>query len=215
MPELDHVEGRGLVKMFGTTRALGPIDVRFERGTVTAVEGANGSGKSTLLGLLSLSFRPTRGSLVFGSLESGDAQRLRKALGLVGHAPMLYPDLNAEENLRFYASLYDLTDPDRRIAAMRERFELRSWSTRPARTYSRGQLQRVALARALIHDPQLILLDEPSTGLDAGSLERLITAVEDEKARGATLVLVTHDEHLAARVSDRRLRLAQGRIEAT
>src|SRR4051794_8089199 len=124
---------------------------------------------------------------------------------------MIYPDLNAYENLALFASLHDLP-VERTLDRERDRFGLGAWAGRPARTYSRGQLQRVALARALLHEPSLLLLDEPSTGLDSSSLERLVEAVKRERERGAIVVLVTHDQALSERIADRRLKLAQGRV---
>lgn len=208
----EHVEGVGLVKMFGPTRALAGVDVRFVAGTVTCVEGPNGSGKSTLLSLLGLLARPTRGRIVFGAHDAASTPSVRARIGVLAHAPMVYPDLSAHESLTLAAQLYDLRDAAARTRAMAERFGLGGWAARPARTYSRGQLQRLSLARALLHEPKLLLLDEPSTGLDASAVERLVAAVEAERARGAIVVLVTHDRALSERLSDRRIELASGRL---
>jgi heme exporter protein A len=125
---------------------------------------------------------------------------------------MVYPDLNAHENLRLFAQLYGLANVSEKLQQLADRFGLGSWAERPARTYSRGQLQRVALARSILHAPQLLLLDEPSTGLDVASVERLTAAVEAERARGAIVVLVTHDDPLRDRLANRRIRLAHGRV---
>lgn len=212
MASFDFVQTRALSKIYGPTRALTGVDLRFERGTVTAVEGPNGSGKSTLLSLLSLLARPSKGEIWFGSQLTARAPGLRASVGVLGHAPMIYPDLNAHENLSLCAQLYNLPDATERLRQGVERFGLGSWSERPARTYSRGQLQRVALARAVLHGPRLLLLDEPSTGLDVASVVRLVTAVQAERARGAIVVLVTHDEPLRDQLSDRRIQLAHGRV---
>lgn len=207
----DRVEVKGLTKVYGPTRALSGVDASFHAGSVTSIEGPNGSGKSTLLSLLGLLATPTRGSILFGDREATRAPMLRRHIGVLAHAAMVYPDLNAYENLALFAALHGLPVASS-LQRERERFSLGAWAGRPARTYSRGQLQRVALARALLHEPTLLLLDEPSTGLDAGSVERLITAVQVERARGAIVVLVTHDPSLSERLADRRLRLAQGRV---
>lgn len=209
--KFDRVETKGLTKVYGPTRALSGVDAIFQAGTVTAVEGPNGSGKSTLLSLLALIASPTRGSIRFGAREATRSPALRRHIGVLAHAAMVYPDLNAFENLALFAALHDLP-VDRTLERERERFGLGGWASRPARTYSRGQLQRVALARALLHEPTLLLLDEPSTGLDASSNERLIETVKQERARGAIIVLVTHDSALTDQIADRRLRLAQGRV---
>jgi heme exporter protein A len=212
-PDFDRVEARGLVKTYGPSRALAGVDLDLRAGEVTVIEGPNGSGKSTLLGILSLLVRPNRGAVRFGTQDAlAHADAFRKRIGVLAHATMIYPDLTGIENLRLWAALYDLSDAERRIATVRERFEIGSFGERLTRTYSRGQLQRIALARALLHAPRLLLLDEPSTGLDAGSLERLIDAVRIEKRRGAIVVLVTHDRALAEALGDRRVVLVRGKI---
>jgi ABC-type multidrug transport system ATPase subunit len=209
--EFDRVEVRGLVKVYGPTRALIGVDASFEAGAVTAVEGPNGSGKSTLLSILAQLMRATRGEVMYGAHDGNRAgMALRAAIGVLAHAPMIYPDLSGIENLRLFASLHGASD--KRAGELAERFEIGAWGTRPSRTYSRGQLQRVALARALVHSPRLLLLDEPSTGLDTASTERLVSAVEAEKERGAIVVLITHDEALADRLAQKRVRLERGRV---
>ncbi|HEY8432020.1 MAG TPA: ABC transporter ATP-binding protein [Sandaracinaceae bacterium] len=205
------VRARGLVKVYGPTRALVGVDATFEAGRVTAVEGPNGSGKSTLLALLAQLMRPTRGEIRYGDRTRGGSE-LRARIGVLAHAPMIYPDLTGLENLRLYARLHELEDPEARVRSLVERFEIGRWGGRPARTYSRGQLQRIALARALVHSPRLLLLDEPSTGLDASAVARLERAVEEERARGAIVVLVTHDAALAERLAQQRIRLERGKV---
>jgi len=210
----DFIQTRELSKIYGPTRALSNVALRLSAGSVTAVEGPNGSGKSTLLSLLGLWARPSKGEIWFGDKLAARAREpwLRAAIGVLGHAPMLYPDLSAYENLQLWARLHGVRDVESRLSALRERFGLGAWSERPARTYSRGQLQRVALARAVLHNPRLLLLDEPSTGLDAASVSRLVSAVRAERARGAIVVLVTHDAQLSDQLADRRVQLAHGRV---
>ncbi|MBC7171340.1 MAG: ATP-binding cassette domain-containing protein [Polyangiaceae bacterium] len=125
---------------------------------------------------------------------------------------MLYPDLTGRENLELAAELYRIDMPEARINDSFERFDVGAFGNRPVRTYSRGQLQRVALARALLHAPSVLLLDEPSTGLDASGTARLEEAVRTERDRGAVVVLVTHDLELGARLADARVRLARGKV---
>ena len=124
---------------------------------------------------------------------------------------MVYPDLTGHENLALTARLYGLKEPQAALAQIGARFELAGFMQRPARTYSRGQLQRLALARALLPAPRLLLLDEPSTGLDAAGTARLVDVMRQERARGAIVVLVTHDAALAESVADRRLALKGGK----
>jgi heme exporter protein A len=206
------VSAQGLVKMFGPTRALSGVDARFEAGHVTVIEGPNGAGKSTLLDILSLLSRPTRGSLRFGKRDAWrDREQLRGTLGVLAHAAMLYPDLSGRENLTLFARMYGVVG--KQVDELGERFEATGFWDRPTRTYSRGQLQRIALARAILHAPRLLLLDEPSTGLDVRATERLVEAVQRERERGAIVVMVTHDAALTERLADRRLRLVRGRPE--
>jgi heme exporter protein A len=212
--DFSAVEARGLVKMFGPTRALSGVDLTLIPGAVTVVEGPNGAGKSTLLELLSLLSRPTRGTLHFGRYDAWrERTQLRGTLGVLAHAAMLYPDLTGRENLALFAAMYQV-DP-RRVASFGERFEATGFWDRPVRTYSRGQLQRIALARALVHAPRLILLDEPSTGLDLRATAQLVEAVRAERERGAIIALITHDPLLADQLADRRVRLLRGRVEPT
>ncbi|MFW5875624.1 MAG: ABC transporter ATP-binding protein [Myxococcota bacterium] len=214
-----EVRAEGLVKVFGATRALAGVNLTLAAGTITSVEGPNGSGKSTLLGIMAQLLRPTRGGVSYGhrSARRGAAgMALRHRIGILGHRAMLYPELTGRENLRLFARLYGLPDADAHIAAMLERFEIGRFVDRPARTWSRGQLQRVALARAVLHAPRLLLLDEPSTGLDVRGVAHLVNALQAERTRGAIQLLITHDAALAERLADRRVHLDRGRVvEAT
>lgn len=210
--DFDRIEGRGLACSFGPTRALQGVDLELRAGTTTVIEGPNGSGKSTLVNVLALLLRPSRGSLRFGPYDAlARGPELRGSLGVLAHASMVYPDLTGAESLELAARLYDVKDVRARVASLRERFEIAGFGDRPTRTYSRGQLQRVALARALVHEPRLLLLDEPSTGLDARATARLVEAVRAEAARGAIVALVTHDPALAEALADARLALERGR----
>ncbi|MGF1468081.1 MAG: ATP-binding cassette domain-containing protein [Sandaracinaceae bacterium] len=210
----DEVRATGLVKLFGATAALRGVDLRLRGGEVTVIEGPNGSGKSTLLGILAQLLRPTRGEVRYGAGAAAPrpGPALRRHLGVLAHAAMVYPDLTANENLRLYARLHRLSAAEARVAEARERFGIGRFGDRPARTYSRGQLQRLALARALLNSPSLLLLDEPSTGLDHRTTARLIEAVEAERARGAIVALITHDPGLAERLADRRVTLRRGQV---
>lgn len=221
--DFEQVDIRGVVKVFGPTRALAGVDLRLEAGTLTSLEGANGAGKSTLLSILSTLERPTRGEVRYGSVALGAQSRgsgvlraaLRARIGWLGHEPMLYPDLSGRENLALFAQAYGLPARAAQLDALLDRFDARGFAARPVRTYSRGQGQRLALARTLLSVPRLLLLDEPSSGLDRASTARLEKAVCEERARGAIVVLVTHDGELAARIADRRVVLERGRLESS
>ena len=213
--DFDRVEARGLTKTYGATRALAGVDLDLRAGQITVVEGPNGAGKSTLLGILTLQVRPNRGTLRFGEVDAvTEADSLRAHIGVLSHASFCYPDLTAVENLVLAARLHGVTDPETRVKSLRERFEIGGFGERALRTYSRGQIQRVALARALVHQPRLLLLDEPSTGLDTHATELLVEVVKTERARGALIALVTHDTALGRALGDTFVVLANGRAKA-
>ncbi len=207
--EKARVELRAVTKTYGPVRALVGVTAHFEAGRVSMVVGPNGSGKSTLLSIVGTLTRPTSGRVSHGSLGRG-REEVRTSLGWVGHDSLCYGDLTGRENIELASRLHGVA-PAEAFEAARSRFELGAFAERPFRTYSRGQRQRVALARALVHAPRLLLLDEPTTGLDAASIVRLREVVIAEAARGAIVVVVTHDEGFAA-AGDDRIVLDRGRI---
>jgi heme exporter protein A len=205
-----HAELAGVSKTFGPVRALIAVSARFEGGHVSVVLGPNGSGKSTLLAILGLLTRPTSGQVNHGALGSRH-EDVRATLGWVGHESLCYPDLSARENIELAAKLHGL-DASRAFEAACARFALEAFANRPTRTCSRGQRQRVALARALVHGPKLLLLDEPTTGLDDAAKGRLTGVIREEAARGAIVVVVTHDAAFADQTGDARVQLDRGRV---
>jgi heme exporter protein A len=194
----------GVSKKFGTVRALSNLTLEVAEGTTVALLGANGSGKSTLLKLAAGLLKPTSGTVML----AGRAPREAKAqLGYLGHEPFLYRYLSAPENLQFYADLYRV---DRiRVPGLLEEVGLSHKGSALVRTFSRGELQRLGLARALLHDPDILLLDEPFSGLDEASTERLPSLISRP---GRTTLLTTHDRPRAERIAGRLLDLAEGRI---
>jgi heme exporter protein A len=206
----DGVELRAVTKTFGAVRALVSASARFERGRVGVVRGENGSGKSTLLAILGTLTRPTSGEVDYGSLGRTRGA-VRRSAGWLGHDSLCYPELTGRESVELAARLTGV-DPARAFRDASERFGLAAFAERPLRTYSRGQRQRVALARATVHRPMLLLLDEPTTGLDERSVAAMTTAVRAEAARGAVVVVVTHDDGFARQVGDDELRLERGRV---
>jgi len=205
------VEARGLGKSFGRTVVLRDLDLCVVAGESLVIFGPNGAGKSTLLRLCSTLQRPDRGSLsLFGTTEGGAG--VRRRIGLLGHQSFLYPDLSARENLEFFARMYRLGDPERCASAWLARVALESAGTRPVRVFSRGMEQRLGLARALLHDPELILLDEPWSGLDAEAADLLSALLQGLRRERRTLIVATHDFERGATVADRALILHGGRI---
>jgi heme exporter protein A len=207
---VQEVKVEGVTRTFGSTAALRGVDAIFAAGEVTTLEGPNGSGKSTLLSILGTLIAPTSGRVIYGGVADVTT-RIRSEIGWVSHDSHCYPDLSARENVELAASLYGI---DRNAAWEKtsERFGIAVLARSPVRQLSRGQRQRVALARALVHAPALLLLDEPTTGLDAEGIERLVAVVAEEAARGCIVVFVTHDAVVSARVAHRRLHLRQGRL---
>ncbi len=216
---------RGLTKAFGSKVALRGVNLTVLPGESLVIFGPNGAGKSTLIRILCALSRPTGGVVQIGGLDlQTHADGIRKYLGVVSHAPLLYDSLTAEENLQFFGQLYGMTAPDERIAEMLERVGLMSRRKDLVRNFSRGMVQRLAIARALLHDPEILLLDEPDTGLDpqaAEMLHRLLSELsgrepqvnaDGEAARKRTIITVTHHLERGLSVADRVVILANGRI---
>ena len=205
-----RVELRGVSKTFGAVRALAGVFASFDAGRVSVVRGANGSGKSTLLAIVATLARPTSGRVDHGALGAR-RDEVRASLGWVGHESLCYGELTGRENVELAARLYGC-ESEAAFARAAERFELGAFADRPVRTYSRGQRQRIALARALVHSPRLLLLDEPTTGLDAASTARLTGVIREEASRGAVVVVVTHDTSFGESIADHVVELERGRV---
>ena len=203
------VETVRVTRLYGATAALRGVDVRFEAGTTTVVEGANGSGKTSLLAILGTSSRPTTGRVRWEPLGE-DVAKVRPHVGWLGHDALVYPDLSGAENLDWVAAVWGL--PEDSVSAVRERLAIGAFGERPVRTLSRGQRQRIALARALLPRPSLLLLDEPTTGLDRAGIDQLLSAVREEVAAGAIAVVIAHDPGLSRDLDAGIVRLAAGRV---
>lgn len=214
------IELRKLTKAFGSKAALRGIDLRVAAGESLVIFGPNGAGKTTLIRILASLSRPTSGQVLIGGLDlATQADGIRRYLGVVSHAPLLYDSLTAEENLRFFAQLYNLPAAAPRIAQLLAQVGLTSRRHDLVRTFSRGMVQRLAIARALVHDPQVLLLDEPDTGLDPqaaemlhGLLAQLSRAVASDPTAARTIVTVTHSIERGLAIADRAVILAGGRV---
>ncbi|HEU4427463.1 MAG TPA: heme ABC exporter ATP-binding protein CcmA [Myxococcota bacterium] len=203
----------GLAKRFGPLAALAPLDLALAPGETLAVLGPNGAGKSTLLRLLAGLARPSAGEIALGANGESRAQR-RARVGLLAHATFLTPQLTARENLVFAARLYGVANPEARATELIAAHELAPFAERRAGELSRGMAQRVAIARALVHEPALLLLDEPFTGLDARAAERLAEQLAMRRGSERACVLVTHELARAAQLATRALVLVRGRARS-
>ncbi|HET6613509.1 MAG TPA: ABC transporter ATP-binding protein [Kofleriaceae bacterium] len=212
---VESVRIEGVSKRYGRLRALARADVVLRAKTACALLGKNGAGKSTLLGIVSSLVRPTSGEVVF-ELAGGHTVRgpaIRRHIGVLAHASLVYGDLTAAENLAFYGRLYGIENPARRAAEMLDEVGLASEARdRPARTYSRGMLQRLSLARALLHDPAVLLLDEPFSGLDRDGADAVGLLMTEARERGRIVIVATHDLAPVAGRLDRVLILRRGVI---
>jgi heme exporter protein A len=206
------LEARGLTRNYGAVRALRGIDLTLRSGDVLLVLGPNGAGKSTLLRSLAGLLRPQAGSVsVAGRVLSRDDPSARRPIGLLSHESLLYDELSLLENLVFVARLYDLPDPRTTAeAALAAQGLLDRKHERP-RSLSRGMLQRAAIARALLHDPRLLLLDEPFTGLDAVASDRLHSLLAEHRTPDRAMVIVTHQASEAWGLATRVGVLVSGR----
>ncbi len=204
---------RALGRTIDGRRILRDISVHIPSGQFTALLGANGAGKSTLLRILATLIPPTTGTLhLFGQLAGRDSVAIRRRIGLIGHGSMLYRDLSAMENLLFFGRLYSIKNPE---AQARKLLDFVGLSTRrcdAVKVFSRGMVQRISIARALMHDPDLLLADEPFHGLDAPSSRIIEHMLTDLASMGKTVVLATHDIHQCLALADHAIVLGHGQV---
>jgi len=205
---ISEIRVTGVTKRYGPTLALRGLSLSIGPG-LTIIEGPNGSGKSTLLGVIGQTIRPSSGRVSYNPEK--DPVEARGEFGWVSHDSLCYGDLSGRANIELAARAHGL-DPHLTWEAAVDRFELGAFAVRKTRTNSRGQRQRVALARALVHGPSVVLLDEPTAGLDVQGVTRLVRIVQQEVDRGALVVLVTHDPEAFTNLDGKSIRLAGGRL---
>lgn len=210
------IEVKKLVKRFGLKTILRGLDFHVQPGEFVALLGPNGAGKTTFLRILASLSRPSLGSVkVAGHSLPNESAQVRARLGVVSHLPLLYPDLTAEENLQFYARMYGLMDFAPRITEVLQMVGLEARRKDLVRTFSRGMQQRLAIGRAVIHDPEVILFDEPYTGLDQDASVMLDDVLRSVAAKGRTVVMTSHDLARAEDLATRFDILSRGVIAAS
>lgn len=198
------IEVSRLWKSYGPVDALRGIDLNIKKGEFLTIFGPNGAGKSTLLKILSTIIKPTSGKVSIDGIDLSSANEdARKRIGVISHKAFLYGNLTAKENLLFFGKLYDVPDLDDRISDLLTEVGLQHRANDMVRTFSRGMLQRLTIARAIIHNPAIILLDEPYTGLDQHAARMLRNLLKKLHTEDKTIVMTTHDITNGLEVSDR------------
>jgi heme exporter protein A len=197
-------------RSFGRRWALNRVSFRCEAGEIVALLGPNGAGKSTLLSIAASMLSPSSGSVRYG--DRGASAELRQSIGFVGHDLYLYAELTAAENLTFFGRLHRVPDVVARVGQALQRASLEDRAAEPILGFSRGMRQRLALERALLHDPRLVLLDEPFTGLDDASSAALVRRLEELRAKGRIVLVATHDLEVIEGIIDRAVMLREGRL---
>lgn len=209
------IEVKHLTKVYGYLPVLKQVDLSIRHGQFVALLGPNGSGKSTLLKLISSLAKPTSGEIFVGGWQiPQEAAAVRAQIGMVSHKVLLYENLTARENLEFFAQLYHLPRQAQaaRIETLLHQVGLGKRADSLVRTFSRGMQQRLSIARALLHEPHVLLFDEPYTGLDQDAAAVLDSLLLDAHEQGHTIVMATHQLERAARLADRLVVISRGKI---
>jgi len=210
---MNALEAEDIRKTFGHFTALAGITLTIQHGEFLALFGRNGAGKTTFLKVAATLVRHTHGKLRIEGVDIGEQpEHARRHIGFLSHNTYMYRDLNPVENLRFFARLYGLENPDSRIDMLLDRVGLSRRRSDAVRSFSRGLHQRLGIARVMLHDPSLILLDEPYTGLDANAVGTLNNMLDEAAAAGKTIVLTTHDLEQGLRSATRAAIIDRGKV---
>jgi heme exporter protein A len=203
-------------KRYAGLYALRRVSLEIAAGECVALAGRNGSGKTTLLRIAAQLVRPSAGKLTFSPDQTGPAEsgRTAKSTGFVAHATMVYDELTAEENLLLFARLLEVAEPVRRVESLLREVGLYERRDSLVRTFSRGMRQRVAIARALLHEPSVLLLDEPATGLDPQGVSWLAETLRRLRDAGSTILMSLHGESEISALATRAIRLDAGAVVA-
>lgn len=210
MTGISRIQVQGVTRLFGPNVALRSVDAEFGPGPITFVQGPNGAGKSTLMSIVGTVLKPSKGSVIYAP-HGRSRQIARRHIGWVAHESHCYSELSGRDNVELAARIYGL-DPRDAWESVCDRVQAQRFAAQPVNTLSRGQRQRIALARALVHQPSVLLLDEPLTGLDAASSQRMERILLEERDRGTIVIVINHTEGMAERLQGRRIHMQQGRI---
>ncbi|MDA1188749.1 MAG: ABC transporter ATP-binding protein [Chloroflexi bacterium] len=212
-PNIPAIEVRGMTKSYGRTRVLDGLDLTVQWNELVVLLGPNGSGKTTLLKTLAMLTRADKGQMRLGGRNpERDGARARRLVGVVMHDPMLYGELTGAENLRFHARLFGIENIEERVAEVAEGVGMTARLQQKASTLSHGMQKRLSIARALLHDPQVLLLDEPESGLDQDALAMLEGLVKERSGPSRAVLMSTHNLDRALALGSRVVILAQGKV---
>lgn len=207
------IQIQGLVKQYGLNLVLRGVDLQVTEGEFVTLVGSNGAGKSTLMRIVATLLQPTSGQVQIGGWQLPQhAAKVRRHIGMVSHQSLLYGDLTAAENLDFFARLYRLDHSSERVMAALKKVGLFARQRDPVSTFSRGMVQRLTIARATLHEPDVLLLDEPYTGLDQDASQLLDDLLRQEHSHGRTILMITHDLTHGLNLCDRTAILNRGKI---
>lgn len=214
LPNSDFViETECLVKKFGFKTVLRKIDLSLRKGDFLALFGPNGAGKTTLMQILSSQMLPTSGKVYVSGIDTRyHREEIHRRIGVVAHDSFLYNNLSAGENLKFYAQMYDMPRQPQEIEQLLERVGMRAYRNHAVHTFSRGMQQRLSIARAVIHDPPVLLFDEPFTGLDQQGIDDLKKLLKGFRNQGKTIVMASHHLRLGAELCSHAAVLSSGRL---
>lgn len=203
----------GIVHQYGLNPVLRGVNLQVNAGEFVTLVGPNGAGKSTLMRIVATLLRPTSGEVSVGGWPlPAQAEMVRRHIGLVSHQALLYQDMTAAENLTFFARLYRIEDAEERVMSALRKVGLFARQRDPVGTFSRGMVQRLTIARATLHEPDVLLLDEPYTGLDHEASRLLDELLLEQTAQGRTILMITHDLGHGLGLADRLVILYRGQI---
>lgn len=207
------IEIKKLTKQADDKLILRGVDLSIKKGETIAILGPNGAGKSTLLKVLANLIKPTSGIVKINGMDlKKDHMKIKKMLGYLPHSSLLYDHYSPLENLVFFGNIYGVKNVEERAIELVKEVGLSFFLNEPLKNFSRGMIQRIAIARAIVHEPEVLLLDEPHTGLDQGAISILNNVILSMKEKGTTTLMVTHDFKQAAEICDRIIIVKNGKI---